>query len=127
MANSWFPGMTDALMQTTFLCAILMFWLCVYHGLRQNERKLLTFYVPKLLVILPIWLGAIVLGIWEKFDELNDPTYSHFDDYDNYNVRLVATPHKPKAMPFSECFPFYRVSRCSFRSPAPCICSISAC
>ncbi|XP_035792031.1 transmembrane protein 181-like isoform X2 [Anopheles albimanus] len=85
MANSWFPGMTDALMQTTFLCAILMFWLCVYHGLRQNERKLLTFYVPKLLVILPIWLGAIVLGIWEKFDELNDPTYSHFDDYDNYN------------------------------------------
>ncbi|XP_049549318.1 transmembrane protein 181 [Anopheles darlingi] len=85
MANSWFPGMTDALMQTTFLCAILMFWLCVYHGLRQNERKLLTFYIPKLLVILPIWLGAIVLGIWEKFDELNDPTYSHFDDYDNYN------------------------------------------
>lgn len=28
-------GMLDAILQTTFLCAILMFWLCVYHGLRQ--------------------------------------------------------------------------------------------
>lgn len=35
LINSWVPGMIDAILQTTFLCAILMFWLCVYHGLRQ--------------------------------------------------------------------------------------------
>jgi len=35
LVNSWVPGMLDAILQTTFLCAILMFWLCVYHGLRQ--------------------------------------------------------------------------------------------
>uniref|UniRef100_A0A182JCN4 Transmembrane protein 181 n=1 Tax=Anopheles atroparvus TaxID=41427 RepID=A0A182JCN4_ANOAO len=85
IANSWFPGMIDALMQTTFLCGLLMFWLCVYHGLRQNDRKFLTFYLPKLIVVLPIWLCAVVLGIWEKCDELNDPTYSHFEDSQNYN------------------------------------------
>ncbi|XP_052873157.1 transmembrane protein 181 isoform X1 [Anopheles cruzii] len=85
IANSWFPGMTNALMQATFLCAILTFWLCVYHGMRQNERKFLIFYLPKLIVVLPIWLGGVVLSIWEKCDELNDPTYSHFDDSENYN------------------------------------------
>lgn len=35
LINSWVPGMMDAILQTTFLCAVLMFWLCVYHGLRQ--------------------------------------------------------------------------------------------
>lgn len=63
-----------------------MFWLCIYHGLRQNERKFLTFYLPKLIVILPMWLCAIVLATWEKYNELRDPTYNHFVDTGNYQV-----------------------------------------
>lgn len=35
LVNSWIPGMLDAMGQATFLCALLMFWLCIYHGLRQ--------------------------------------------------------------------------------------------
>lgn len=35
LINSWIPGMIDAFGQATFLCALLLFWLCVYHGLRQ--------------------------------------------------------------------------------------------
>ncbi|XP_055618880.1 transmembrane protein 181 [Toxorhynchites rutilus septentrionalis] len=85
LLNSWIPGMLDAILQATFLCALLLFWLCIYHGLRQNERKLLTFYVPKLIVIMPIWLCAIVLATWEKCNEMKDPTYSHFVDTGNYN------------------------------------------
>ncbi|XP_058819990.1 transmembrane protein 181 [Topomyia yanbarensis] len=85
LVNSWLPGMIDAILQATFLCALLLFWLCIYHGLRQNERKLLTFYVPKLIVILPIWLCAVVLATWEKCNEMKDPTYSHFVDTGNYN------------------------------------------
>lgn len=76
----------DALFQSTFLCSLLMFWLCIYHGLRQNERKFLTFYLPKLIVILPMWLCAIVLATWEKYNELRDPTYNHFVDTGNYQV-----------------------------------------
>ena len=86
LVNSWFPGMLDAILQATFLCALLLFWLCIYHGLRQNERKFLAFYLPKLIVCLPIWLCAIVLATWEKCNELRDPTYSHFVDTNNYNV-----------------------------------------
>lgn len=81
--------MLDALLQSTFLCSLLMFWLCIYHGLRQNERKFLTFYLPKLIVILPMWLCAIVLATWEKYNELRDPTYNHFVDTGNYNVSLM--------------------------------------
>lgn len=83
--NSWLPGMVDAVFQATFLCALLMFWLCMYHSLRQNERRILTFYVPKLIVVAPIWLCAIVLATWEKCNELRDPTYSHFVDTGNYS------------------------------------------
>lgn len=34
LVNSWFPGMLDDLFQSVFLCALLLFWLCVYHGVR---------------------------------------------------------------------------------------------
>lgn len=78
--------MLDAVLQATFLCALLFFWLCIYHGLRQNEKKFIQFYLPKLIVVLPIWLCAIVLATWEKINELRDPTYNHFADTGNYNV-----------------------------------------
>lgn len=90
--NSWLPGMLDAVLQATFLCALLMFWLCIYHGLRQNERRFVSFYLVKIIVVLPIWLCAIVLATWEKCNELRDPTYSHFVDTKNYNVSAVGLP-----------------------------------
>ncbi|KAL7052212.1 hypothetical protein ACKWTF_004817 [Chironomus riparius] len=80
LVDSWFVGMLDALFQSTFLCTLLLFWISIYHALRQNERKFLTFYFPKLLILFPIWLCAVVLAIWEKLDELRDPTWIHFYD-----------------------------------------------
>lgn len=77
--------MLDGIFQASFLCALLMFWLCLYHGLRQTERKFLRFYLPKTIVVGQIWLCAIILTTWEKCNELRDPTYSHSLDTDNYN------------------------------------------
>lgn len=91
LVNSWLPGMLDAVMQASFLSALLLFWLCIYHGLRQNERKLATFYLPKFIVVAPIWLCAIILATWEKCNELKDPTYSHFVDAGNYAVSSRST------------------------------------
>ncbi|XP_012283820.1 transmembrane protein 181 [Orussus abietinus] len=84
LVNSWVPGMLDAILQTTFLCAILMFWLCVYHGLRQNERRLVTFYLPKLLVVGMLWGAALTLATWLRCTELEDPTYNYVLDTSNY-------------------------------------------
>ncbi|XP_046414519.1 transmembrane protein 181 isoform X1 [Neodiprion fabricii] len=84
LVNSWVPGMLDAILQTTFLCAILMFWLCVYHGLRQNERRLATFYLPKLVVVGMLWGAALTLAMWLRCTELEDPTYNYVLDTSNY-------------------------------------------
>ncbi|XP_043270978.1 transmembrane protein 181 isoform X2 [Venturia canescens] len=84
LVNSWVPGMLDAILQTTFLCAILMFWLCVYHGLRQNERRLLTFYLPKIVVVGSLWGAALTLATWLRCTELEDPTYNYIVDTSNY-------------------------------------------
>lgn len=39
LVNSWFPGMLDDLFQSVFLCALLLFWLCVYHGIRVQVSR----------------------------------------------------------------------------------------
>ncbi|KAF7987180.1 hypothetical protein HCN44_004040 [Aphidius gifuensis] len=84
LSNSWIPGMLDAVMQTTFLCAILMFWLCVYHGLRQNERKFSRFYLLKFVIIGCLWGAALTLATWLRCTELEDPTYNYVLDTSNY-------------------------------------------
>lgn len=77
LVNSWLPGMLDAVLQASFLCALLLFWLCMYHGLRQNERRLLTFYFPKMVIVGMLWFSAITMATWQKINEVQDPTYSY--------------------------------------------------
>uniref|UniRef100_A0A3Q3X3U5 Uncharacterized protein n=1 Tax=Mola mola TaxID=94237 RepID=A0A3Q3X3U5_MOLML len=85
LVNSWFPGTLDAFFQALFLCALLLFWLCVYHGIRvQGERKCLTFYLPKLIIVGLLWLSAVTLGIWQTVNELQDPTYLYKVDIVNF-------------------------------------------
>uniref|UniRef100_A0A8D2LSE9 Transmembrane protein 181 n=1 Tax=Varanus komodoensis TaxID=61221 RepID=A0A8D2LSE9_VARKO len=90
LINSWFPGMLDDLFQSLFLCALLLFWLCVYHGIRvQGERKCLTFYFPKLLIVGLLWLASVTLGIWQTVNELHDPTYQYGIDATNFQGMKV--------------------------------------
>ncbi|XP_068610227.1 transmembrane protein 181 [Brachionichthys hirsutus] len=85
LVNSWFPGTLDAFFQALFLCALLLFWLCVYHGIRvQGERRCLTFYLPKVLVVGLLWVSAVTLGIWQTVNELQDPTYQYKVDITNF-------------------------------------------
>ncbi|RXN08225.1 transmembrane protein 181 isoform X1 [Labeo rohita] len=85
LVNSWFPGTLDTFFQALFLCALLLFWLCVYHGIRvQGERKFLTFYLPKLVIVGLLWLSAVTLGIWQTVNELQDPTYQYKVDIQNF-------------------------------------------
>ncbi|OXB83721.1 UNVERIFIED_CONTAM: hypothetical protein H355_013076 [Colinus virginianus] len=85
LVNSWFPGMLDDLFQSLFLCALLLFWLCVYHGIRvQGERKCLTFYLPKFLIVGLLWLASVTLGVWQTVNEVHDPTYQYRVDTGNF-------------------------------------------
>ncbi|KAK7868529.1 hypothetical protein R5R35_004812 [Gryllus longicercus] len=84
IVNSWVSGMLDAVLQATFLCALLLFWLCIYHGLRQNERRILTFYLPKLIIVGSLWLAAVIMASLQKYNEFRDPTYSYKLDTSNF-------------------------------------------
>ncbi|XP_042856236.1 transmembrane protein 181-like isoform X2 [Penaeus japonicus] len=75
LMESWVPVLVDALFQATFLCALLLFWLCIYHGLRQNERSFTSFYLPKLTIVGLLWLTAVVMAAMQKYSELRDPMY----------------------------------------------------
>ncbi|XP_062980565.1 transmembrane protein 181 isoform X2 [Elgaria multicarinata webbii] len=90
LINSWFPGMLDDLFQSLFLCALLLFWLCVYHGIRvQGERKCITFYFPKFLIVGLLWLASVTLGIWQTVNELHDPTYQYGINGNNFQGMKV--------------------------------------
>lgn len=86
LIDSWFPGALDAIFQISFLSALLLFWLCVYHGLRQNDRRFITFYLPKVLLVGSIWLSMIVVAVWQEIEEVNDPTFSYKLDTDHFYV-----------------------------------------
>ena len=86
LVDSWFPGVLDAVFQITFLSALLLFWLCVYHGLRQNDRRFIIFYLPKVLLVGSIWLSMIVVAVWQDIEEVNDPTFSYKLDTDHFYV-----------------------------------------
>jgi len=42
LVNSWIPGILDTIFQATFLTALLLYWLCIYHGVRQVSTRLFT-------------------------------------------------------------------------------------
>ncbi|VDH88974.1 Hypothetical predicted protein [Mytilus galloprovincialis] len=86
LVNSWVPGMFDALFQASFLCGLLLFWLCLYHGVRQTDRRFVKFYIPKLFIVGLIWISAVTLSSWQEYNEIQDPTYYYRLDTTNFMV-----------------------------------------
>jgi len=74
LTTSWIPGVLDGLFQATFLCSLLMFWICLYHGIRVQERHL-SFYLPKIIIIGVLWLTALILSTCQVRYGLQNPTY----------------------------------------------------
>ncbi|KAF7254399.1 hypothetical protein EYD10_00418 [Varanus komodoensis] len=55
----------------------------------KGERKCLTFYFPKLLIVGLLWLASVTLGIWQTVNELHDPTYQYGIDATNFQGMKV--------------------------------------
>ncbi|XP_076258872.1 transmembrane protein 181 [Rhynchophorus ferrugineus] len=87
LISSWIPGLLDALLQANFLGGLFLFWLSIYHGLRQNERPFCTFYFPKLFIVSMMYFPIMVLSVWQKLIELNDPAYDHTTEANFYVVK----------------------------------------
>ncbi|KAL5239950.1 hypothetical protein ACI65C_007360 [Semiaphis heraclei] len=77
-------GMLDGVFQVTFICAILLFWLCIYHGLRQNESKPIAFYLPKVILVGPFWICGVIMAKYRRMNEFDDPAFSYEIDSSAY-------------------------------------------
>nr|CAG4640732.1 EOG090X03I5 [Eulimnadia texana] len=84
LTGSWFPKLLDVVFQASFLCSLLLFWLCVYHGLRQNERRFLRFYLPKIAIVGSLWMSVIVVAVSQELQEIHDPSFSYQIDTSNF-------------------------------------------
>ncbi|KAI4878039.1 hypothetical protein NFI96_000412 [Prochilodus magdalenae] len=49
-----------------------------------GERRFLTFYLPKLVIVGLMWISAVTLGIWQLVNELQDPTYQYNIDMQHF-------------------------------------------
>lgn len=89
LVDSWIPATLDGIFQYTFFALLMIFWLSLYHGIRQSDRNFLTFYVPKFAVVFFVWLLLICILLWQQFNSINDPTYNVDLDEAHYMVFRV--------------------------------------
>ncbi|CAG9559629.1 unnamed protein product [Danaus chrysippus] len=78
ISSGVFSPLVDVILQTSFLSSLLLSWLALYHGLRQNERGFVSFYLLKVIIVGMIWVPAMVLGFWQKYYGYYDPTYNYY-------------------------------------------------
>ncbi|KAF6021228.1 TMEM181 [Bugula neritina] len=81
---SFAPFMVDGIFQATFLATLLLYYLCIYHSIREVKRSFVRFYLPKILLVCLIWLIAVVLSTWQAVNERTDPTYNYRVDTVNF-------------------------------------------
>ncbi|VVC98833.1 unnamed protein product [Leptidea sinapis] len=80
VSGGCFAPLVDTTFQTTFLACVMLSWLALYHGLRQNERSFVSFYLFKLIVVGLVWTPTMVIGVWQKYYAYYDPTFNYKTD-----------------------------------------------
>ncbi|RMC12889.1 hypothetical protein DUI87_10414 [Hirundo rustica rustica] len=88
LVNSWFPGMLDDLFQSLFLCALLLFWLCVYHGIRVQGMKIFflmvaTTYILYLLFLIVRACSELRNMPYVESQLKDNPAFSMLNDSDD--------------------------------------------
>lgn len=66
LVNSWIPSILDTVFQVTFLTALLLYWLCIYHGVRQVCSCLFPLDLTNISVANSVFLFHYSLCLKEK-------------------------------------------------------------
>jgi len=79
--TSWIPSMLNEVFQACFMFGLLMMWLCAYDGVSYNKC---SYLLPKLFICTPLWLLAVLVGIWHQYSQDQDPTFNLKLDTHNF-------------------------------------------
>lgn len=81
LLNSTTPRTIDILFQTLFYFGLLLFWLCFFHGIRQNARTFPKFYAPKIFIVGNLWFAVFYCMTWSSSIKLSHPTIEEMDEF----------------------------------------------
>lgn len=76
-----FPRLMEVIFKTCFYAAVLLFWLVFFHGIRQTNRTVGRFYLPKVLVVLSFFVSVSYVSSWSRVTLLEKPTLDEEDAF----------------------------------------------
>lgn len=83
LLGSAFPRLLEIWLHTTLQCLLMLFWLCFFHGIRQNNRSLSRFYSCKLLIVGTIHLCTIYTMSWTMRNQLDNPIFDELSAFES--------------------------------------------
>lgn len=81
LLGSAFPHLFEVWLHTSLQTLLMLFWLCFFHGIRQNNRSLSRFYATKLILIGTIWFSVIYTMSWSLRNQLANPIFDELRVY----------------------------------------------
>ncbi|TGZ64817.1 hypothetical protein CRM22_006188 [Opisthorchis felineus] len=70
--SSWIVQWLDNVFQATFAVALLLFWICLFHGMRTVRRTVCGFYLPKMAIVVAPWLTFVGFAAWSTQNQYKD-------------------------------------------------------
>lgn len=71
----------EVVFKTSFYTSLLIFWLVLFHGIRQTHRSIVKFYLPKILVTLILYITVCYASSWSKICRLQRPTMDEMGEF----------------------------------------------
>ncbi|KER31973.1 hypothetical protein T265_12890, partial [Opisthorchis viverrini] len=74
--SSWIVQWLDNVFQATFTAALLLFWICLFHGMRAVRRTVCGFYLPKMVIVAAPWLTFVWFAAWSTQNQYKDVKFN---------------------------------------------------
>ncbi|CAG2108866.1 unnamed protein product [Medioppia subpectinata] len=81
--GSALPRLMEIVFQSSLMCALMLFWLCFFHGIRQNNRSLSRFYAPKLSLMFLLWFVMVYVMSGSVTNQLENPIFDETKHFQN--------------------------------------------
>lgn len=89
--GSSIPRLMEVMFKTTFYSVLMLFWLVLFHGIRQTTRTLAKFYFPKLLICGSFFVTVSYVSCWSRVARLEKPTLDEEAAFESSSIMRIFT------------------------------------
>ena len=76
----------EIIFKTSFYFVVLLFWLTFFHGIRQTNRSISKFYLPKILMTGSLWISVTYVTCWSSISKLEKPTLDEISSFNQSDL-----------------------------------------